>query len=265
MPETNTSGWTIHYETKGDRTNPALVMILGLSHRLAHWGRLPELLAEKLFVVVFDSRGMGQSERRDEPYTVHDEVRDVLAVMNAAGLDRAAVYGRSRGGMLAQEFVLSAPNRVLKLILSGTSHRGPSSVGSTEAVNKAMNISPDMTREAIFESQNLAMSAPGWKERDPEAFNYLMQIDVEAPPRRFAVVHQQESLRGWSSHDRLQTIACPVLVICGSDDGMVPPENSRQIANAIPGARFELIEQCGHLPMLEQPEKVAGLVRGFVP
>ena len=48
MPETNTSGWTIHYATKGDRANPALVMILGLSHRLAHWGRLPELLAEKL-------------------------------------------------------------------------------------------------------------------------------------------------------------------------------------------------------------------------
>ena len=48
---------------------------------------------------------------------------------------------------------------------------------------------------------------------------------------------------------------CPTLVICGADDGMVPPENSRQIAAGIPGARLELIPQCGHLPMLEKPDE----------
>ena len=68
MPETNASGWNIYYETHGERANPPLLMILGLSHRLAHWGRLPGLLSERLFVVTFDCRGMGQSERRDEPY-----------------------------------------------------------------------------------------------------------------------------------------------------------------------------------------------------
>jgi pimeloyl-ACP methyl ester carboxylesterase len=93
-------------------------MILGLSHRIPHWGRLPELLAERLFVVLFDCRGMGQSERRDEPYTLTDEVGDALAVMDAAGLQRAAVYGRSRGGMLAQEVALSHPQRVERLILA---------------------------------------------------------------------------------------------------------------------------------------------------
>ncbi|MGE3075498.1 MAG: alpha/beta fold hydrolase [Dehalococcoidia bacterium] len=264
MPETKQSGWTIHYETHGSRNNPAILMILGLSHRLPHWGKLAGLLAENLFVVTFDSRGMGLSERRDEPYTVQDEVQDVVAVMDAVGLDRAAVYGRSRGGMLAQEVALSAPDRTAKLVLSGTSHRGPGAVGSTDAVNRAMNFTPNMTREQIFETQNVAMAAPGWKERDPEAFGYLMQVDLEAPPRRFAVVHQQEAMSNWSSFDRLGTIACPTLVICGEDDGMVPPENSRQIAAKIPDARLELIPQCGHLPMLEQPERVADLVLGFV-
>jgi pimeloyl-ACP methyl ester carboxylesterase len=263
MPETNSSGWNIHYETLGERTGPPLVMILGLSHRLPHWGKLPELLARRFFVVMFDSRGMGLSERRDEAYLVGDEVRDVLAVMDAVGLQESAVYGRSRGGMLAQEVTLSAPERVSKLVLSGTSHRGPGSVGSTDAVNRAMNFTPEMTREQIFETQNVAMAAPGWKERDPEAFGYLMTVDLEAPPRRFAVSRQQESLAAWSSFDRLGEIACPTLVLCGADDGMVPPENSRQIAMAIPGARLELIADCGHLPMLEQPERVAELVTDF--
>lgn len=238
-------------------------MVLGLSHRLAHWGRLPELLTENFFVVSFDCRGMGASERRDEPYSVADEAWDMAAVLDAAGVPQAIVYGRSRGGMLAQEFALRFPQRTSALILSGTSHRGPTSVGSTEAVNRAMNFTPDMTREQIVAGQNEAMAAPGWKERDPAAFAKLLAIDLEAPPRRFAVTRQQEALSAWSSYDRLPEISCPTLVVCGADDGMVPPENSRQIAALIPGAHIEFIPQCGHLPMLEKPEVVAALVRQF--
>jgi pimeloyl-ACP methyl ester carboxylesterase len=225
---------------------------------------LPGLLAEELFVVTFDCRGMGESEKRDEPFSVADEAGDVLAVMDAVDLERAAVYGRSRGGMLAQELTLSHPERVSKLVLSGTSHRGPGAVGYKEPVQKAMNFTPDMTREQIFEGQNAAMASPGWKERDPAAFAEVMRIDLEAPPRRFAVARQQGALEGWNSKDRLHTISCPTLVICGADDGMVPPENSRQIAALIPNARLELIPQCGHLPMLEKPEEVANLVLEFV-
>ncbi len=239
-------------------------MILGLSHRIAHWGRLPELLAERLFVVLFDCRGMGESERRDESYTLADETQDVLAVMDAADLASAVVYGRSRGGMLAQEFALTQPGRTQRLILSGTRHGGPGSVGSTERVNRAMHFTPDMTREQIFATQNEAMASPGWPERDPEAFAYCLAVDLEAPPRRFAVQRQQEAFAGWSSYDRLGGIACPTLVLCGEDDGMVPPENSRQLASLIPGSSLHLIPQCGHLPMLEQSEAVRDAVFAFL-
>ncbi len=263
MPETVSDGWKINYATRGDPANPAIVMILGLSYRLAHWGQLPGLLGERLHVITFDCRGMGQSERRDEPYTIHDEVEDVVAVLDAAGVERAYIYGRSRGGMIAQEFALTHPGRCLGLVLTGTSHRGPGSVGYTEAVTRAMNFTPDMTREQIFETQNIAMAAPGWRERDPEAFAYLLGTDLEAPPRRFAVARQQEAIAGWSSKDRLPSLRMPALVICGEDDGMTPPENSHQIAGLIPGAQLRLIPQCGHNPMLEKPEEVARLVLGF--
>jgi pimeloyl-ACP methyl ester carboxylesterase len=264
MPETSLSGWTIHYETLGDRSSPPLLMVLGLSHRLAHWGKLPGLLAERLFVVTFDCRGMGLSERRDESFSIDDEVRDMAAVLDAVGLERANVYGRSRGGMLAQEFALSLLPRTLALVLSGTTHRGPGSVGSTERVELAMNFTPDMSREEIFTTQNEAMASPGWRERDPEAFNYCLSVDLEAPPRRFAVQRQQEAVSNWSSYDRLPTLACRTLVLCGEDDGMVPPENSLQLANRIPGAALHLIPQCGHLPMLEKPEEVASAVFKFL-
>jgi pimeloyl-ACP methyl ester carboxylesterase len=121
-----------------------------------------------------------------------------------------------------------------------------------------------MTREEIFAGQDEAMAAPGWRERDPDAFAYCLAVDLEAPPRRFAVQRQQGALEGWTSEDRLGGIRCPALVICGEDDGMVPPENSRALAAGIPGARLELIPQCGHLPMLEQPAAVRDLVFDFL-
>lgn len=264
MPDTISNGWSIHYETQGDRARPPIVMILGLSHRLAHWGRLPGLLAERLFVVTFDCRNIGESERRDEAYSVSDEAGDVAAVMDAAELPSAAVYGRSRGGMLAQEFALTYPQRTAQLILCGTSSRGPDAVGSTERVNAAMNFTPDMSREQIFATQNEAMAAPGWRERDPDAFEYCLKVDLEAPPRRFAVERQRGAMAEWSSFDRLSAISLPTLVLCGEDDGMVPPENSRQLAASIPGAELQLIPQCGHLAMLEQPETVAKAVFDFL-
>jgi pimeloyl-ACP methyl ester carboxylesterase len=127
-----------------------------------------------------------------------------------------------------------------------------------------MNFTPDMTREQIFAGQNEAMASPGWRERDPDAFEYCMSVDLEAPPRRFAVIRQQEAFAGWSSYDRLAEIACLTLVLCGEDDGMVPPENSRQLAAMIPGAELRLIPECGHLPMLEQPEAMQDAVFAFV-
>ncbi|MDP7357499.1 MAG: alpha/beta fold hydrolase [Pseudomonadales bacterium] len=264
MPETNASGWTIHFENRGEEDAQPLLMVLGLSHRLAHWGRLPALLAERFFVVTFDCRGIGQSEQRDMRYSIDDEVGDMAAVLDAVGLDKVTLYGRSRGGALVQAFTLAYPERVQRLILSGTSHFGPKHVGQSEEVAKAMNFTRDMTREEIFTIQNVAMSSPGWRERDPEAFNACLATDLEAPPRRFAVVNQQVALTGWSSDEALSQIRCPTLVICGEDDGMVPPENSRQLAGGIPNAKFELIAQCGHLPMLEQPDIVARLVTGFI-
>jgi len=121
-----------------------------------------------------------------------------------------------------------------------------------------------MTREEIFSAQNEAMAAPGWRQRDPEAFEYCLAVDLEAPPRRFAVGHQQGAMARWSSYDRLPLLDVPTLVLCGEDDGMVPPENSRQIADRIPGARLRLIPECGHLPMLEKPEAVRDAVFEFL-
>jgi len=213
-----------------------------------------------MYVVTFDCRAIGASEKREDPFTIHDEVADMVAVMGAAGVETATIYGRSRGGMLAQEFALTHPDRTTALVLSGTNHRGPDVIPQTERVARSMNIQPGMSRDEIFRGQNEAMASPGWERRDPEAFNYCLSVDLEAPPRRFAVVNQMGSVKDWSSYGRLDAIQCPTLVLHGADDGMVPPENGRNLAASIEGAQLTIIPQCGHLPMLEKPNEVAGAV-----
>jgi pimeloyl-ACP methyl ester carboxylesterase len=137
---------------------------------------LPDLLAARLCVVTFDCQGLGASERRDEPFTIHAEMQDIEVVLAAVGLATVHVYGRSRGGALAQEFALSCPRRVRSLVLCGATHFGPGRVGDTPDVEKAMNFTPDRSREEIFATQNMAMAAPGWRGRAPEAFTWRGQL-----------------------------------------------------------------------------------------
>lgn len=264
MPFARSGEWEIYWEAHGPEDAPPLLLIIGLSHRIEHWGPLAGLLARELRVLLFDPRNIGRSEKRDVPYTLQEEAADVAAVLDAAGVERAWVYGRSRGGMLAQEFALQHPERVRGLILEATTDNGPESVGASERVRTALVIEPGLTREEIFRRQDEAMAAPGWPGRDPEAFARLLAVDLEAPPRRFAVLRQQEAIASWSSHGRLAAIRSPTLVLCGDADEMVPPPNSRHLAGEIEGARLVLLPDTGHLAMWERPTELAELITSFI-
>ena len=123
VSEIVSKGWNIHYQTMGDRNSPPLLMIPGYSHRIAHWGELPKMLSQRLFLILVDCRGMGQSEVRDEPYSLRDEAEDMCAVLASIDVPRAHVVGFSRGSFVAQELALTFPNSVLSLILGGSTHR----------------------------------------------------------------------------------------------------------------------------------------------
>jgi len=264
VPFARSGEWEIYWEARGPEDAPPLLLIIGLSHRIEHWRPLAGLLGRELRLLLFDPRNIGRSAKRDVPYTLGEEAADVAAVLDAAGVERAWVYGRSRGGMLAQEFALQHPERVRGLILEATTDNGPESVGASERVRAALAIEPGVTREEIFRRQDEAMAAPGWPGRDPEAFARLLAVDLEAPPRRFAVLRQQEAIASWSAHGRLGAIRCPTLVLCGDADEMVPPANSRHLAEEIESARLVLLPDTGHLAMWERPAELAELITSFI-
>src|SRR6266851_2267972 len=97
---------TIHYQTMGDSGAPPLLLIMGLAVSSRAWDRLPELMAKHFRVIVFDNRGTGRSTRRGWKYRMSQLADDAAAVLDAAGVPSAHVFGISMGGMIAQELAL---------------------------------------------------------------------------------------------------------------------------------------------------------------
>src|SRR5690349_18956703 len=110
----------IHYETWGDAAKPPLLLIMGLALSSRGWDRLPEHLARDFHVLVFDNLGTGRSARRGIAYRMRELADDAAAVLDAAGVAQAHVFGISMGGMIAQELAIRHPERVRSLALGCT-------------------------------------------------------------------------------------------------------------------------------------------------
>ena len=111
MPFVESQGARIHWDEEGE--GPPVLMIMGLGAASALWWRTRPVLARSYRTIAFDNRGVGQSDVPPGPYSIAVMASDAAAVLDAAGVARAHVFGISMGGMIAQEFALQYPTRVL--------------------------------------------------------------------------------------------------------------------------------------------------------
>src|SRR5690242_7924462 len=118
MPTTHANGIEINYEVYGD--GEPLLLINGLADDLSYWGYMIDDLKQHYKVIIFDNRGIGATEKPAGPYTTEQMAADAHGLLDALGIDRVHVLGVSMGGMIAQEFALAYPDRVLKLLLCCT-------------------------------------------------------------------------------------------------------------------------------------------------
>jgi 3-oxoadipate enol-lactonase len=248
MPFALNQGVKIYWEEAGQGT--PILLIMGLGWPSYMWYRTRPLLAEKYRVITFDNRGAGRSDVPAGPYPISLMASDAAAVLDAAGIESAHLYGVSMGGMITQEFALQYPKRVKSLILGCTASGGPEAVRAEPEVLEVL-MRQGMTPEEAARAINPYIYD---KSTPKERIDEDVKIRLEWPPAAEGFAGQLQGIIMWEAYSRISQIAAPTLVIHGETDRLVPPANGKMIAARIPGAKLVMLPHASHIFSTDQPE-----------
>jgi pimeloyl-ACP methyl ester carboxylesterase len=241
-----------------------LLLIHGLGY--ARWGWEPVLpgLAERFDVIVFDNRGIGESDAPSGPYTAVEMAADAVQVLDEAGVERAHVVGTSLGGMVAQEVALACPERVDRLVLACTTPGGPKAHPmpqvTVELMIEAATLEPAVALRRFVENA----FAPATVAAHPEVVDRIMAHRFATAQAPAAWAAQASAGATFDAYDRLGGLTAPTLVQHGDEDVVVDPRNADLLVGLLPDARLERFPGTGHLYFWEAPERFVASVAAFL-
>ena len=243
----------IHYRkySGGEEDKTPLILIHGAGGSYLHWpSEIRRLSGESILAIDLPGHGASTGDGKE---VIDAYARDVIGFMDDLDINQAVITGHSMGSAIAQMLSLDYPERIKALILIGSGAK--------------LRVDPKLIHYCSSESTY------------PEAVSQVMewafssQADqrlVELAGERMAdtshkVVHKDFlACNAFDIRDRVKDIQQPVLVICGSEDQMTPVRFSQFLIEELPAAYLEIVPKAGHMVMLEQPEIVATLIKGFI-
>ncbi|WP_206831126.1 alpha/beta fold hydrolase [Alicyclobacillus fructus] len=245
MPFVERPDARLYYEVHGQ--GAPLLLIMGVGGNVRWWGAgFLRRLSARHTVIAFDNRGAGQSEADPSAtWTIEQMADDALAVLEAAGFERAHVFGYSMGGMIAQELALRHGAQVERLVLAATGCGGPQMVQSDEVKREMRSRPAHASARAAWYMRLFFPDAFRAKNEAylQSAFRVLLRADM--PEEVYQA--QLDAVERWQgSWDRLPNVSCPTLVMHGLEDRVLPYTNGERLAYRIPGARLKLYAGCGH-------------------
>ncbi len=262
MPFAEAGPLAIHYDDQG--SGPTVALLPGLGLGGAAWEPVAERLRRRgLRTLAIDLRGAGASDAPDEPYDGAELAADVVAVLDHAGIERAAIVGLSLGGAVAQHLVLDAPQRVGALCLVAT-------VACLDAWSRRiMELRVELLERLDMAAQArfglLTISSPQTLRTHEAVLSALADRLAQLPPERqrayrrqldFTLIHDTRS--------RLADVPAPTLVVAAEHDLLASPLQGRELAALIPGSQYREVAGCSHVLFLEAPEHLAKLIGDFV-
>ncbi len=261
MPVVERDGADLFYQVEGQ--GPPVLLINGLGHPSDMWWRVLPWLTPHVTTIRFDNRGVGRTGTGAErPYSVERMALDARAVVHAAGFARAAVFGVSMGGLIAQELALTHPETVSRLVLGCSNPGGADLVIPDEEAITFLRNRAAMTPDEDAEGTITFGYAPGTPRAD---INADLAVRAANPTDPLGYAAQLADSRAWrGSLARLPRLAMPTLVIHGDVDRLMPLENSRRIAAAISAARLEVIPGASHIFWTDQPERTRAVLESFL-
>lgn len=242
---------------------PVLLLLHGLGGSHDDWRRQVPEFARQYRVIAPDLRGFGDSERR-EPFTVQQHARDVAALLDALGIDRAHVVGLSMGGAVAMELALAEPGRVAGLVLANTAPEFELSTWQ----RRYMGFSRFLLA-LLFGVEGVArlFAAAVFPAPHQERLRRRL-LERASRTSRWVYISSLRSLVRWGAEDRLAAIASPTLVI-GAEHDYTDIHEKRRWAARIPGAQVVMLPGSRHRSELDAPaafnEAVSRFLAGLDP
>jgi pimeloyl-ACP methyl ester carboxylesterase len=217
-------------------------------------------------VITFDNRGVGETTVPSERFSIAEMAADTVGLMDALEIDSAHVFGVSMGGLIAQTLALDHPDRVEKVVLGCTTHGGRHAVQPEKEVMQllAKASDPSIPAEESVRMRLPTILAERFIREEPERLEEFVRVSVQHWPTPEGAAGQMGALSVFNVKKRLGEIRCPVLVITGVEDRMMPAENSRLLAEAIEGAELYLVEGAGHSFFFEKPDEVNRVLIEFL-
>ena len=257
------NGTELEWRDRG--SGDAVLLIHGFPLNSAMWGAQLTALSPDWRVIAPDLRGFGASDPGPPDVTLGMDLlaRDLAALLDYLGIERAVVCGLSMGGYVAFEFFRQFRDRVRALVLCDT-RAGQDPVETQRARGTlAERVTAENTIAPVIEGLLPKLVSARTTRRNPGVVAMVRAMMQEAAPDSVARALHSMATRG-DSEPLLRTIDVPTLVLVGSDDVITNRGQAEMMARGIRGARLEIVPGAGHLPPVEQPEEFNQFLNQFL-
>jgi pimeloyl-ACP methyl ester carboxylesterase len=266
---TTVDGVRVHYQEAGDEQAPPVILIHGFISSNLVWSPILLSLARKGFrVIAPDLPGYGYSDKpADARYTIAEQARAIIGLMDELQIKKAMVVGASYGGAIAATMAIDYPERVEKLILVGAVSNDDAKKNFLLRVSCLPLIGDIATPLFLGSRWILRKRMQNMYRRMQKPINERM---IAARHHLLATANTHRAMirtaRAWSAN-RIQREASlirqPTMLVWGDADDHIPLTNAFRLRDMIPNAKLIVFRNCGHIPPAEHPEKFVEAVAEF--
>lgn len=240
---------------------PVLLLVSGLGGSAGFWEGNATTLARSFRVIRFDQRGIGASTRGEASCTIDQLALDCLAVLDAAGVERAVLLGHSTGGCIGQSLARQAAERLDGLILSATWLRPSRYMTGLFGTRRAILAD---NPQAYAATAALMAYPPAWIEANWATYEKALAQAPATPQAQQVVRERIDALLAFDGTADVASLVMPVLILGARDDMIVPAFLQEELAAALPGSRKTMLDSGGHFFPVSRPDAFTATVAEWV-
>ena len=250
---------SIHFNyLKNNENKPTIVFSNSLGTDFRIWQKCVDDIAKDYSVLLYDKRGHGLSGLGQTPYIIDNHVNDLIALMDELKISNALLVGLSVGGLIVQGVYHLRPDLVCGLVLCDTAAK----IGNETMWNERIKIARNGGLEALLEANMQRWFSPHFHKNNQIELRGYEAMFTRTPLEGY--IGTGTAIRDADFTSKASSISVPTTCVVGEYDGATNPELVEGTAKLIPGSKFEVIKNAGHIPCAEQPKEIVQIIRKMI-